>query len=465
MSEQAPQAVYRKDYRPADFSVDRVELAFELGEEETLVKAKLRLKRNGQEQADLRLDGEGLDLRAIAIDGRPLAPSEYRVEPEHLVVEAPPLHFVLETEVAINPKANTELSGLYLSEGIFCTQCEAEGFRRITYFFDRPDVMATYQVRISADRQRYPVLLANGNRVDGGELEDGRHWVRWEDPFPKPSYLFALVGGNLLCHSGAYTTGSGRQVRLEIWVEPQNIDRCQHALAALIKAMEWDEEVFGLEYDLDIYMIVAVADFNFGAMENKGLNIFNTKYVLAKPATATDGDFERVEEVIAHEYFHNWTGNRVTCRDWFQLTLKEGLTVFRDQLFAAERVTGAAVKRIGEVMVLRSAQFAEDAGPMAHPIRPESYIVMDNFYTSTVYRKGAEVVRMYYTLLGREGFRRGMDLYFERHDNQAVTCDDFRAAMAAAQRRRLGPIRALVRSGRYPYPFCGGGVRPGKTDL
>ncbi|MGH7337631.1 MAG: aminopeptidase N, partial [Myxococcota bacterium] len=326
---------------------------------------------------------------------------------------------------------NTALSGLYRSSGNFCTQCEAQGFRRITWFIDRPDVMARYAVRIEADRARYPVLLSNGNRIGEEDLAGGRQAVRWSDPSPKPSYLFALIAGNLHCHPGEFTTRSGRKVRLEIWVEPQNADRCEHALRSLQRAMAWDEQVFGLEYELDVYMIVAVGDFNMGAMENKGLNIFNAKYVLAAPETATDDEYEAIEAVIAHEYFHNWTGNRVTCRDWFQLTLKEGLTVFRDQQFTADQ-TSAAVKRIRDVVALRTNQFSEDAGPMSHPIRPESYISMDNFYTATVYEKGAEVVRLYHTLFGADGFRRGMDLYFERHDGQAVTCDDFRAAQADA---------------------------------
>ena len=331
----------------------------------------------------------------------------------------------------VHPIANKSLSGLYQTSGNFCTQCEALGFRRITYFLDRPDVMAKYQVTLRANADVYPVLLSNGNRIAEKKLADGRTEVVWVDPFPKPSYLFALVAGNLLCHSGTFTTVSGREVQLEIWVEPQNIKSCEHALVSLQKSMKWDEEQYGREYDLDVYMIVAVNDFNMGAMENKGLNVFNSKYVLALPETATDDDYLGIEAVIAHEYFHNWTGNRVTCRDWFQLTLKEGLTVFRDQHFTADQ-TSESVKRIDDVKGLRAGQFLEDAGPMAHPIRPESYISMDNFYTSTVYRKGAEIIRIYHALLGSDGFRKGMDLYFERHDNSAVTCDDFRAAMADA---------------------------------
>ncbi len=434
MSAEKPQAVHRLDYRPPDYRIDSVELDFDLREDGTVVRARLEVHRPPVELGDvppLVLDGEELATLSVAIDGRPLTAGEFTETAETLEIPAPPERFVLETAVRIHPESNTALSGLYKSGGNFCTQCEAHGFRRITWFLDRPDVMARYAVRIEADRDRYPVLLSNGNRLGTEEVSGGRHAVRWEDPFPKPSYLFALVAGDLRSHTGTFTTRSGREVRLEIWVEPANLDRCEHALRSLQRAMRWDEQVFGLEYDLDVYMIVAVGDFNMGAMENKGLNVFNAKYVLARPETATDDEYEAIEGVIAHEYFHNWTGNRVTCRDWFQLTLKEGLTVFRDQQFTADS-TSAPVKRIRDVVALRTNQFSEDAGPMAHPIRPESYISMDNFYTATVYEKGAEVVRLYHTLLGAEGFRRGMDLYFERHDGQAVTCDDFRAAMADA---------------------------------
>jgi aminopeptidase N len=429
-----PQPVYREDYRIPDYWIDTVDLYFDLGAELTVVATKLQIRRNeaiAGDPAPLVLDGEELELHEIRIDGRDLNEREYFVEQDRLVIPNVPGSFELETVVTIRPQDNTELSGLYKSHGCFCTQCEAMGFRRITYFLDRPDVMATFSTTIVAPKSSCPVLLSNGNRVDGGELDAGLHWVRWQDPFPKPSYLFALVAGDLRCHAGEYVTRSGRPVRLEIWTEPQNADRCEHALRSLQNAMRWDEQVFSLEYDLDVYMIVAVSDFNMGAMENKGLNVFNSKYVLALPKTATDDDYESIEGVIGHEYFHNWTGNRVTCRDWFQLTLKEGLTVFRDQQFTAD-TTSAAFKRIHDVRTLRTAQFPEDAGPLSHPIRPESYISMDNFYTATVYEKGAEVVRMYHTLLGADGFRRGMDLYFERHDGQAVTCDDFRRAMADA---------------------------------
>ncbi len=434
MSTEKPRPVYRKDYREPDFWIDTVDLHFALGEDETRVTARLAIRINDALAGDvppLVLHGENLVLERVCVDERELEPSEYHADEAELRIESVPRHFELTTVVRIRPQDNTELSGLYRSGGLFCTQCEAMGFRRITYFLDRPDVMALFTTTIEADRGRYPVLLSNGNRVESVDLGEGRQRVRWEDPHRKPCYLFALVAGDLRCHAGDFTTASGRVVRLEIWVEPENLDRCDHALRSLQKAMAWDEERFGLEYDLDIYMIVAVNDFNMGAMENKGLNVFNSKYVLARPETATDDEYEAIEGVIAHEYFHNWTGNRVTCRDWFQLTLKEGLTVYRDQEFSAD-VGSRAVKRIDDVKRLRLAQFSEDAGPMSHPIRPESYISMDNFYTATVYEKGAEVIRMIDSLVGTEGFRHGMDLYFERHDGQAVTCDDFRAAMADA---------------------------------
>jgi aminopeptidase N len=442
MSVEKPQVVHRRDYRPPDYRIDDVELDFDLREDETFVRARLAVHRDPTVLGDpppLVLVGQELETLELAIDGSVLAAHQYAVDDETLEIAAPPERFTLETLVRIHPERNTALSGLYRSSGNFCTQCEANGFRRITWFLDRPDVMARYAVRMEADRARYPVLLSNGNRIGEEALANGRHAARWRDPSPKPSYLFALVAGNLLCHAGTFTTRSGRAVRLEIWVEPQNIDRCEHALRSLERAMRWDEQVFGLEYELDVYMIVAVGDFNMGAMENKGLNIFNAKYVLAAPETATDDEYEAIEAVIGHEYFHNWTGNRVTCRDWFQLTLKEGLTVFRDQQFTADQ-TSPAVKRIRDVVTLRTNQFPEDAGPMAHPIRPESYISMDNFYTATVYEKGAEVVRLYHTLFGADGFRRGMDLYFERHDGQAVTCDDFRAALADANGADLAPF-------------------------
>ncbi len=438
VSEKA-KTVFRNEYRQPDFQIDSVELHFELGEEETLVRSCLSMRRSKSlagEIPALVMVGEDLSLHWVKLDGRQLTDKDYGVEGGELTIPKVPERFTLEIEVQIKPQENLALSGLYKTSGNFCTQCEAMGFRRITYFLDRPDVMSLYRTIIDADPERYPVLLSNGNRVETYELKDGRHRVVWEDPIPKPCYLFALVAGQLVSHCGEFTTMSGRTVQLEIWVESQNIDRCEHALESLKKSMKWDEEKFGREYDLDIYMIVAVNDFNMGAMENKGLNVFNSKYVLALPETATDDDYEGIEAVIAHEYFHNWTGNRVTCRDWFQLTLKEGLTVFRDEQFTAD-MTSKAVKRIDDVRILRLAQFPEDDGPMAHPIRPESYISMDNFYTATVYNKGAEVIRMYHTLLGEDGFRKGMDLYFERHDGHAVTCDDFRAAMADANQVNL----------------------------
>ena len=434
--------IYRKDYTPPAFSVDAVDLSFELDPVATLVKATLQIERNPdavERSSALELQGDELELRSACLDGRPVDSARFEADSQSLRIEDVPDRFVLETEVVIHPKANTKLMGLYTSNGMFCTQCEAEGFRRITYYLDRPDVMARFRARIEADRTKYPILLSNGNRVAQGELPNGRHWVQWEDPFRKPSYLFALVAGDLFCHRGSFTTASGRDVALEIWVEPENIDKCEHALDSLKAAMKWDEDTYGLEYDLDVYMIVAVNDFNMGAMENKGLNIFNSKYVLAKPSTATDDDYEAIEAVVAHEYFHNWTGNRVTCRDWFQLTLKEGLTVFRDQEFSAD-MTSRPVKRIQDVTRLRTAQFAEDAGPFAHPIRPESYVEMNNFYTATVYEKGAEVVRLYQTLLGREGFRKGLRHYLHEHDGCAVTCDDFRHAMAEANGTDLSQL-------------------------
>ncbi|MFT5290560.1 MAG: aminopeptidase N [Planctomycetota bacterium] len=432
--QETPQPVYRKDYREPDYWIDRVHLDFDLHEEKSIVNARIELRRNenvNSGDAALVLVGEDLVTEEIKLDGRVLAENEYSLTKERLTIPGVPDSFVLETRVSLEPQNNTQLSGLYKSSGNFCTQCEAEGFRRITWFHDRPDVMAKYTVRVEADKAKYPVLLSNGNRLEAGELAGGRHFTRWEDPYVKPSYLFALVAGNLKALAGNHTTTSGREVKLEIWVEEKNLSKCGHALEALKKSMQWDEQTYGLEYDLDLYMIVAVDDFNMGAMENKGLNVFNSKLVLASQETATDADYERIESVVAHEYFHNWTGNRVTCRDWFQLTLKEGLTVYRDQRFTAD-MTSETVKRIDDVRHLREAQFAEADGPMSHPVRPESYVSMDNFYTITVYEKGAAVVRMYEMLLGRAGFRAGMDLYFERHDGGAVTCDDFRAAMADA---------------------------------
>ena len=432
MSENPAVTIYRHDYTPPAYLISQVELRFELGEEGTRVASRLQLRRNPAGSGGaLVLAGRQLELTGLRLDGRTLSAGDYVVDAESLTIAVVPEIFTLEVETLIHPERNTSLEGLYTSSGNVCSQCEAQGFRKITYYLDRPDVMARFTTTIVADRSRYPVLLSNGNPVARGELEGGRHFVTWEDPFPKPSYLFALVAGDLIKIEDSFVTASGRRVALQIFVEARNRDKCDHAMVSLKKAMAWDEAVFGLEYDLDIYMILAVDDFNMGAMENKGLNVFNSKYVLARPDTASDLDYQGIEGVIGHEYFHNWTGNRVTCRDWFQLSLKEGLTVFRDQEFSAD-MTSRAVKRINDVRLLRNGQFPEDAGPMAHPVRPESYEEINNFYTSTVYNKGAEVIRMLHTLLGAAAFRRGMDLYFARHDGQAVTCDDFAAAMADA---------------------------------
>ena len=442
MNANEPAATRLADYAPPPFLVDEVDLDFELDEKRTLVRARLKVRRNpaAEPAADLVLDGHGLDTRAVRVDGEPVAGNRVEIAPQTLTVRDAPDAFVLDTEVAIGPGANKSLEGLYASSGNLCTQCEAEGFRKITWFLDRPDVMARYRTRIVADPRRYPVMLSNGNDVERGALDDGRRFVVWEDPFPKPSYLFALVAGRLDCVEDSFTTRSGRVVTLRIYVQAHNADRCGHAMGSLKRAMRWDEDVYGLEYDLDTFMIVAVDDFNMGAMENKGLNIFNSVYVLARPDTATDRDFAAIEAVIAHEYFHNWTGNRVTCRDWFQLSLKEGLTVFRDQEFSAD-MASRAVKRIRDVRLLRTHQFAEDAGPMAHPVRPDSYIEISNFYTVTIYNKGAEVIRMLHTLLGDEAFQAGMRIYFERHDGQAVTTGDFVTAMEAASGMDLGQFR------------------------
>ncbi|ORJ61253.1 aminopeptidase N [Geothermobacter hydrogeniphilus] len=432
-----PLTIYRSDYTPPNWLVDEVELHFDLDPETTEVISRLRLRRNPETEAGpLRLDGEGLELLGVRLNGRPLDDENYLRKPDGLTFPELPSPCLLETRVRINPAANTALEGLYVSSGNFCTQCEAQGFRHITYYPDRPDILARFTTTIVADQVRYPQLLSNGNPVARRKLPDGRHSVTWEDPFPKPCYLFALVAGDLVEISDSFTTCSGRDIALRFYVEHHHRDKVGHAVEALKKAMRWDEEQFGREYDLDIYMVVAVDDFNMGAMENKGLNIFNSKYVLARSDTATDADFQAIEEVIAHEYFHNWTGNRITCRDWFQLSLKEGLTVFRDQEFSADQVHRDA-KRIEDVRLLRNSQFPEDGGPMAHPVRPDSYQQINNFYTMTVYHKGAELIRMMQTLLGRDGFRKGMDLYFERHDGQAVTCDDFRRAMADANGRDL----------------------------
>ena len=429
-----PKAIRLQDYRPPEFLVEHIRLEFDLDPTQTRVQSRLSIKKNPAAQSStgvLRLDGEQLELQSILLDGKPPGDDRYQVDEQHLQISDVPDAFQLELTVQIQPENNTALEGLYLSSGNFCTQCEAEGFRRITYALDRPDVLSRYDVLIRADAERYPVLLSNGNRVDAGVLDDGRHWVHWQDPFPKPAYLFALVAGDLVAIKDGFKTMSGREIRLSIFVQAHNRDKCDHAMRSLKNAMAWDERVFGLEYDLDDYMIVAVDDFNMGAMENKGLNVFNSKYVLASQDTATDADYQHIEGVIGHEYFHNWTGNRVTCRDWFQLSLKEGLTVFRDQEFSSD-MSARAVKRIQDVQMLRTVQFAEDAGPMAHPVRPESYIEINNFYTVTIYEKGAELIRMQHTLLGADRFRDGLRLYLQRHDGQAVTIDDFVTAMEDA---------------------------------
>ena len=437
------------DYTPPAYRMSSVHLDVDIRPEHTLVTATLACSRAAPGDEPLVLDGLDLETLSVSIDGRLLSPDDYSLGATRLSLGGLPDSFVLETRVRIHPDKNTELSGLYRSRDGYFTQCEAQGFRRITWFQDRPDVMSCYTVTVHADRTSFPVLLSNGNPVAAGDEPSGRHFATWQDPFKKPCYLFAMVAGKLDVLRDSYRTASGREVQLAIYVEPGKLDQCGHAMAALKKAMRWDEERFGLECDLDHYMIVAVGDFNMGAMENKGLNIFNTKYVLARPDIASDSDFLNIDRVVAHEYFHNWTGNRVTCRDWFQLSLKEGLTVFRDQEFGAD-LHHRATARIQEVRGLRAAQFPEDAGPMAHPVRPESYLEINNFYTATVYEKGAEVVRMIHTLIGAAAFRRGMDLYFARHDGQAVTCDDFVAAMADASGFDFAPFMTWYRQAGTP---------------
>ncbi len=427
-----------QDYRPPDWLVETVKLDVSLHPTATNVRATLSLRPNpATAPAPLVLEGDGLTLSAVMLDGQPLAADAYVASPERLTLAQPPQRpFSLTIETTVDPSANTQLMGLYRSSGTYCTQCEAEGFRRITYFPDRPDVMAVYTTRIEADKGQAPILLANGNLIENGDLPAGRHFAVWHDPFPKPSYLFAMVGGSLACVEDTFVTMSGRKVALKIYVEPGKESRCDYAMDALKRSMRWDEEAFGREYDLDIFMIVAVSDFNMGAMENKGLNVFNDRYVLASPETATDTDFASIEAIIAHEYFHNWTGNRITCRDWFQLCLKEGLTVFRDQEFTSDQ-RSRPVKRIADVRNLRAHQFVEDAGPLAHPVRPELYHEINNFYTTTIYEKGAELVRMLRTLLGAATFRKGMDLYFDRHDGEAATIEQFVQCFADASGRDL----------------------------
>ena len=444
MRTDTPPAIFRKNYTAPGYWVETVEIGFDLDPMVTRVATRMTLKRNPASPVkDIVLHGEQLELIQLRMNGRTLGKRAYKLTPGMLQIPNAPDDVVLEIETLTHPVKNTSLSGLYVSNGNFFTQCEAEGFRKITYFPDRPDVMAKYTVMLRADKKKYPVLLSNGNLLEEGDLGDGRHYAKWEDPFKKPSYLFALVAGELVCQEEKFSLKSGREALLQVWVEDGNLDKTQHAMDSLKNSIRWDEERFGLELDLDRFMIVAVGDFNMGAMENKGLNIFNTKFVLANSRIATDADYANIESVVGHEYFHNWTGNRVTCRDWFQLSLKEGLTVFRDQEFSADMIgtdSGRAVKRIEDVRVLRQAQFPEDAGPMAHPVRPDSYVEINNFYTVTIYEKGSEVVRMYQTLFGRAGFRKGMDLYFARHDGQAVECDDFRAAMADSNDRDLSQL-------------------------
>uniref|UniRef100_UPI001576AE89 aminopeptidase N n=1 Tax=Sphingomonas bacterium TaxID=1895847 RepID=UPI001576AE89 len=425
-----PLVIRREAYRVPDWLVPEIALDFQLDPAATRVRARLTVRRNGGHRRPLRLDGDALAPLAVTVDGADLRDA-WRLDGETLVVDLAGDDHLVETEVQIAPETNSQLMGLYASGGLLCTQCEAEGFRRITFFPDRPDVLSRFTVRMEADAARFPVLLSNGDRMDAGEAEGGRHYALWRDPFPKPCYLFAMVAGDLAANRDTFTTMSGRTIDLGIWVRAADLPKTAHAMEALKASMAWDERVYGREYDLALFNIVAVDDFNFGAMENKGLNIFNSRYILADPETATDADFDAIAGVVAHEYFHNWSGNRVTCRDWFQLSLKEGFTVFRDQQFSADQGS-PAVKRIEDVRALRAAQFPEDAGPLAHPIRPESYIEIANFYTATIYNKGAEVIRMLRLILGEEKFRAGTDLYFERHDGEAATCEDFIAAMEDA---------------------------------
>ena len=439
---EAPQSpthvtIRREDYRPPDWLVPDIELAFDLDPQATRVRAKLIVERNGTHDRPLRLDGDGIVPVRVAVDGED---SEWRMDGSALVISLTGQQATVETEVEINPAANTRLMGLYASGEILCTQCEAEGFRRVTFFPDRPDVLSKYRVRMEANRGQFPVLLTNGNPVASGESDDGRHWAEWEDPFPKPCYLFALVAGDLKANRDSFTTMSGRTVELGIWVREADLAKTAHAMASLKQAMAWDERVYGREYDLDLFNIVAVSDFNMGAMENKGLNIFNSAYILADPDTATDTDFDNIARVVAHEYFHNWSGDRVTCRDWFQLSLKEGFTVYRDQCFSAD-IGSPAVRRIDDVRTLRAFQFQEDSGPLAHPVRPDSYIEISNFYTATVYNKGAELIGMMHSLLGPEKFRAGTDLYFDRHDSEAATCDDFVQALEDASGADLSHLK------------------------
>ena len=450
MRDAQPKAIYLKDYRQPDYWIETTDLTFELNDDATLVTSRLQLVRNAAAEASapLVLAGQELELLSVSIDGQPLNSDDYLADDEQLTIHKVPATFVLEITTRIHPDQNTALEGLYRSGGMYCTQCEAEGFRRITYYLDRPDVMSVFTTHIIADAQNYPVMLSNGNLIAESE-ENGLRKVSWHDPHKKPAYLFALVAGDLLHKEDEFITMNGRKVTLKLFVEPQNIDKTEYALDALKRAMRWDEEVYGREYDLDIFMIVAVDDFNMGAMENKGLNVFNSSCVLANPATATDAAYQRIEAVVAHEYFHNWSGNRVTCRDWFQLSLKEGFTVFRDASFSAD-MNSATVKRIEDANMMRTVQFAEDGGPMAHPVQPDSFIEISNFYTVTIYEKGAEVVGMLHKILGKDGFRKGSDLYFARHDGQAVTIYDFVQAMEDANGIDLTQFRLWYKQAGTP---------------
>ncbi|QLC25991.1 aminopeptidase N [Parasphingopyxis algicola] len=444
-----PSVTRREDYRPPDWLLPEIALDFQLDPVRTTVRARLTVVRNEAHDEPLRLDGDGLKLLEVWHNGKRLEEGDWQLDNDRLTIPLEGGEAIVETLVEIAPEKNSQLMGLYASGGILCTQCEAEGFRRITFFPDRPDVLSRYSVRMEADRDRFPVLLSNGECIESGDGEDGRHWARWYDPWPKPCYLFALVAGDLAANRDSFTTRSGKEVALAIWVREADLPKTGHAMAALKDSMAWDERVYGREYDLDQFNIVAVSDFNFGAMENKSLNIFNSRYILADAETATDADFDAIAGVVAHEYFHNWSGNRVTCRDWFQLSLKEGFTVFRDQQFSADQGS-EAVARIGDVRMLRAAQFPEDAGPLAHPVRPESYIEISNFYTATVYNKGAELIRMVQAILGPEDFRKGSDLYFERHDGEAATCEDFVTAMEDASGADLGQFRLWYRQAGTP---------------
>jgi aminopeptidase N len=449
MRDSTPKTIYLKDYKSPDFLIESTHLQFELFDDHTLVTSRLSIKRNGLHANPLILHGQELEFIRCGINGKELAANAYQLDDEQLIILNPPETCEFSCQVKIYPHKNTALEGLYQSNGLFCTQCEAEGFRKITYFIDRPDVLSVFTTHIIANPSACPILLSNGNCLEKGINSDGTHFAVWQDPFPKPAYLFALVAGQLSCVQDTFVTMTGRSVSLQIFVEEKDVNKCAHALKSLQNAMRWDEEVYGCEYDLDVYMIVAVDDFNMGAMENKGLNVFNTSCVLANSQTTTDTGFQRVEAVVAHEYFHNWSGNRVTCRDWFQLSLKEGFTVFRDAEFSAD-MGSRAVKRIEQAQLMRTQQFAEDAGPMAHPVQPASFMEISNFYTLTVYEKGAEVVRMIHTLLGAELFRQGTDLYFSRHDGQAVTIDDFVAAMADVSGRDFSQFMAWYRQAGTP---------------